>query len=111
VVSMLLPTHAGSRKNLLGPNPSDALRAATSADLLVTPGAPPFFIWHTAADAAVPVQHSYLLGMALAAARVRHALHVFPLGAHGLGLAEGSGGAARWTTMCAEWLREEGWIE
>ncbi len=111
VVSMLLPTHAGSRKNLLGPNPSDALRAATSADLLVTPGAPPFFIWHTAADAAVPVQHSYLLGMALAAAGVRHALHVFPLGAHGLGLAEGSGGAGRWTTMCAEWLREEGWIE
>lgn len=111
VVSMLLPTHAGSRQNLLGSKPSDAERAATSVDLLVTPAAPPFFIWHTAEDAAVPVQHSYLLGMALAAADVRHALHVFPLGAHGLGFAEGSGDAARWTTLCAEWLREEGWIE
>jgi acetyl esterase/lipase len=111
VVSMLLPTHAGSQQNLLGPAPSDALRTATSTDLLVTPDAPPFFIWHTAEDTVVPVQHSYLLGMALAAAGVRHALHVFPLGAHGLGMAEGSGGAERWTTVCAEWLREEGWIE
>jgi acetyl esterase/lipase len=110
VVSMLLPTHAGSRGNLLGPEPSDALRAATSADLLVTPAAPPFFIWHTAEDAAVPVQHSYLLGMALAAAGVRHALHVFPHGPHGLGLAEGSGGAERWTSVCEDWLREEDWI-
>jgi acetyl esterase/lipase len=111
VVSMLLPTHAGSRQNLLGPKPSDALRAANSADLLVTSAAPPFFIWHTAEDVAVPVQHSYLLGMALAAAGVRHALHVFPRGRHGLGLAEGSGGAARWTSVCEDWLREEGWIE
>jgi len=109
VVSMLLPTHAGSRQNLLGPDPSDALRAATSADLLVTSDAPPFFIWHTAEDAVVPVQHSYLLAMALAAVDVPHELHVFPLGPHGLGLAEGSG-SARWTSLCADWLREQGWI-
>lgn len=111
VVSMLLPTHKGSRDNLLGPHPSPELRAETSADLLVTSSSPPFFIWHTAADASVPVQHSYLLGMALAAAGVPHALHVFPRGAHGLGLAEDSGGAERWTTLCEDWLRDEGWIE
>lgn len=110
VVSMLLPTHAGSRENLLGPGPPDVLRAATSPDLLVTPDAPPFFIWHTAEDAVVPVQHSYLLGMALAAAGVPHELLVFPRGAHGLGLAEGSGGAERWTSLCEDWLREEDWI-
>jgi acetyl esterase/lipase len=110
VVSMLLETHKGSRDNLLGPAPAPAERAATSADLLVTASTPPHFVWHTAADTVVPVQHSYLLGMALAAAGVRHELHVFPLGAHGLGLAEGSGGAARWTSLCEGWLREEGWI-
>ena len=110
VVSMLLDTHKGSRDNLLGPSPSAAERAATSADLLVTRDAPPFFVWHTAADTVVAPQHSYLLGMALAAAGVRHALHVFPLGAHGLGLAEGSGTASRWTSLCEDWLREEGWI-
>jgi acetyl esterase/lipase len=111
VVSMLLETHKGSRDNLLGPDPTDAERAATSADLLVTASSPPFFIWHTADDSAVPVQHSYLLAMALAAAGVRHELHVFPLGEHGLGLAEGSGPPARWTTLCEEWLRGENWIE
>jgi acetyl esterase/lipase len=110
VVSMLLDTHKGSRENLLGPTPSAAERAATSADLLVTASSPPFFIWHTAEDAAVPVQHSYLLGMALAAAGVRHELHVFPRGEHGLGLAEGSGAAARWTSLCEDWLRAEGWV-
>ncbi|WP_395639398.1 alpha/beta hydrolase [Pseudolysinimonas sp.] len=112
VVSMLLPTHQGSRENLIGLDASPELRAATSLDLLVTPAAPPFFVWHTAADDAVPVQHSYLLGMALAAAGVRHALHVFPRGRHGLNLArrDGDGDAALWTSLAESWLREEGWL-
>jgi acetyl esterase/lipase len=112
VVSMMLPTHQVSRETLLGPDASLELRAATSVDLLVTPDAPPFFVWHTAEDAAVPVQHSYLLGMALAAAGVRHALHVFPRGHHGLNLAraDGDGDAVRWTELCESWLREEGWL-
>jgi acetyl esterase/lipase len=112
VVSMMLPTHQGSRENLIGLDASPELRAATSLDLLVTPDAPPFFVWHTAEDAMVPVQHSYLLGMALAAAGVRHALHVFPRGRHGLNLArlEGDGDAVQWTTLAEAWLREEGWL-
>lgn len=112
VVSMMLPTHQVSRETLLGPHASSELRASTSVDLLVTPDAPPFFVWHSAEDDAVPVRHSYLLGMALAAAGVRHALHVFPRGRHGLNLArkEGDGDAVRWTELCESWLREEGWL-
>jgi len=112
VVSMMLDTHRGSRENLIGLDASAELRAATSLDLLVTSGAPPFFIWHTAEDAAVPVQHSYLLGMALAAAGVRHALHVFPRGRHGLNLArlDGDGDAVQWTDLAEAWLIEEGWL-
>ena len=112
VVSMMLPTHQGSRETLLGRDASPSLRAATSVDLLVTSDAPPFFVWHTAEDAAVPVQHSYLLGMALAAAGVRHALHVFPNGRHGLNLARapGDGDARQWTELCAAWLRDVGWL-
>lgn len=112
VVSMMLPTHQQSREMLLGPDASTELRAATSVDLLVTPEAPPFFVWHTAEDPVVPVQHSYLLGMALAAAGVRHALHVFPNGRHGLNLAraEGDGDARLWTSLAEAWLREEGWL-
>ncbi|HEY4225347.1 MAG TPA: alpha/beta hydrolase [Pseudolysinimonas sp.] len=110
VVSMELETHAHSRMQLIGLDASPELRAATSLDRLVTAEAPPFFVWHTAEDASVPVQHSYLLGNALAANGIPHALHVFSRGRHGLAFAAGEGTAEAWTTLCAAWLREEGWI-
>lgn len=103
VVSMMLPTHQGSRVNLLGERASWEARRETSLDLLVAADAPPSFVWHTAGDAAVPVQHSYLLGMALAGASVPHELHVLPGEVHGVGLAEGSAASA-WTDLCAAWL-------
>jgi acetyl esterase/lipase len=103
VVSMLLPTHKGSRVNLLGAKAPWEARRATSLDQLVTPLAPPSFVWHTAEDPVVPVQHSYLLGMALAAAHVPHELHVLPGDVHGVGLAEGEPAGA-WTALCAQWL-------
>ena len=105
VVSMLLETHAGSRENLIGLDASPELRAATSLERLVTASSPPFFVWHTAEDASVPVEHSYLLGSALASHGVPHSLHVFPRGRHGLGLAEGTGAEA-WTALCALWVSE-----
>jgi len=103
VVSMMLETHRGSRENLLGVDASWDARRATSLDQLVTASAPPTFVWHTADDAVVPVQHAYLLGMALAGAHVPHELHVLPSGVHGLGLAEGEPAAA-WTALAARWL-------
>ena len=109
VVSMELATHRGSQDELLGPDAGNALRASTSLDRLVTADAPPFFIWHTADDPSVPVQHSYLLALALAHADVPHALHVFPAGTHGLGLAEGSGEPEAWPGLCAAWLSALGW--
>lgn len=104
VTTMMLEEHRGSRVNLLGADAGWDARRATSLDLLVTQSAPPTFLWHTADDAVVPVQHTYLLGMALAGSGVPHEAHVFPSGRHGLGLAEGEP-AAVWTALCAEWLR------
>ncbi len=109
VVSMELATHRGSQDELLGPDAGGELRAATSLDRLVTADAPPFFVWHTAEDEAVPVEHTYLLGQALAAHFVPHALHVFAEGEHGLGLAEGAGAAEQWSRLAADWLTAQGW--
>jgi acetyl esterase/lipase len=110
VVSMQLRTHSGSRQQLLGDTPTDAERAATSLDRLVTPQAPPFFVWHTVADEGVPVEHSYLLGSALGAAGVAHELHVFPDGVHGIGLGADVPGANQWPQLCADWLERGGWL-
>ena len=104
VVSMQLPTHAASRNQLLGRRSMPWARRALSIDRLVTHAMPPTFVWHTADDAVVPVSHSYRLAEALADHDVPHALHVYPHGRHGLGLAQ------HWTRDCAEWLRALGWV-
>jgi acetyl esterase/lipase len=103
VVSMIDGPHEGSLENLLGADRH--LAGDVSLERLVTPDAPPMFVWHTADDESVPVRHSYLLAEALAANGVPHELHVFPHGPHGIGLAEGFGAPAAWTGLCSEWLR------
>ncbi len=57
--------HVGSRKNLLGDKPSQELLDLLSNDKHVTPHTPPTFIFHTVADAGVPVENSMMYAMAL----------------------------------------------
>jgi acetyl esterase/lipase len=106
ITSMEMETYRPARLVLLGEDPPPELRRATSLDALVTAGAPPFFIWHTAEDPYVPVEHSYRLAAALAAHEVPHALHVFSRGPHSLGLARGAGEASAWTELAAGWLAD-----
>jgi acetyl esterase/lipase len=104
ITSMEMETYRPARLILLGEDASPGLRRATSLDALVTPSAPPFFIWHTAEDPYVPVAHSHRLAAALAANDVPHALHVFSKGPHNLGLARGAGEPSAWTDLAADWL-------
>lgn len=107
VTSMETETHRPSRLILLGQDASAELRRSTSLDALVTSGSPPFFIWHTAEDTAVPPEHAYRLARALAASGVPHTAHVFARGPHGLGLARGAGDAATWTTLARTWIHDQ----
>jgi acetyl esterase/lipase len=104
ITSMETETYRPAQQILLGDDPSAELRRATSLDARVTADAPPFFIWHTAEDPYVHVEHSYRLAAALAAHSVPHALHVFSQGPHSLGLARGAGEASAWTALAAAWL-------
>jgi acetyl esterase/lipase len=106
ITSMELDTYRPARLILLGEDASPQLRRSTSLDALVTAGAPPFFIWHTAEDPYVPVEHSYRLAAALAAQDVPQALHVFSEGPHSLGLAREAGEASAWTELAAAWLSD-----
>ena len=107
ITSMETETYRPARLILLGEDAGPELRRSTSLDALVTPQAPPFFIWHTAEDAYVLPEHTYLLGSALAANNVPHAVHMFARGPHSLGLAEGAGEAEIWTTLAEPWIREQ----
>lgn len=100
--------HDGSRRNLLGAEPDPALVRLLSLAGEAHPQCPPTFLWHTADDAAVPVENSLHLAAALVRRRVAVALHVFQSGQHGLGLAEGHPAGA-WTGLCADWLAGLGW--
>ena len=65
------------------------------------------FIWHTAEDPYVPVEHAYRLAASLAAHGVSHAVHVFAHGPHSLGLAIGAGEPAAWTELAKLWIQEQ----
>jgi acetyl esterase/lipase len=107
ITSTETETYRPARLILLGEDASPRLRRSTSLDSLVTPGLPPFFVWHTAEDPYVPPEHTYRLASALAASGVPHAVHVFAHGPHGLGLAQDAGEAAIWTTLANAWIQEQ----
>lgn len=100
--------HHGSMVNLLGEDAPDELRALLSAETRVTADTPPAFLWHTADDAGVPVENSLLFASALRRHGVPFALHVYPRGRHGLGLAEDDPVVGTWTGLCAKWLAGQG---
>jgi len=96
-------THSGSKFNLLGPSPSDALENAMSAHTRVTFETPLVFLFHTANDDAVPVQNSLLFASAMAEYGLPFELLILPEGAHGVGLAL-EHPTASWTHELEYWL-------
>lgn len=111
VITMGEKTHQGSKRNLLGENPSPELVRLLSNELQVTKTTPPTFLFHTVEDTAVPVQNSLDFAAAMARAGVPFSLHVYPKGSHGIGLGTRDWDPAHrhpWVTECALWLKEQG---
>ncbi len=98
--------HDGSCRALLGSDPPEALLEGLSNETQVNEKTPPSFLWHTADDESVPVENSLLFAQALSRHRVRHALHVFMTGKHGVGLAKDHPYLCVWTSLCEGWLKE-----
>lgn len=105
VISFTEPgtTHSGSRANLLGPVPSEALMTHFSCELQVTAKTPPAFMVQTGDDT-VPVNNSICYYQALQAAGVPAELHVYAQGGHGYGMRVRDLPIGSWTERCAEWL-------
>ncbi len=108
VITMKQQTHAGSKNNLLGPNPPPDLVALLSNEEQVTKETPPAFLVHTTTDTAVPVENSLMFVMALRKAGVPFEFHLYERGPHGFGLGNKDPILATWPGRCADWLRVHG---
>ncbi len=103
VISMSPPlAHAGSRKNLLGENPSAEAIEKYSTAKAVTKDTPPTFLL-TTADDFVDCRNSLEFAAACKAHSVPVSLHLFESGGHGYGL-HGKGDLATWPVLLEQWL-------
>ena len=101
--------HLGSFKRLCGTDaPTAAQLLRFSLDMHVNKRTAPAFLWHTFADKGVHVNNSLFMANALRAASVPFEMHIFPTGAHGLGLCDGAYGEpnkhnACWIDLAITW--------
>jgi dipeptidyl aminopeptidase/acylaminoacyl peptidase len=98
-------THMGSRNNLIGKNPADAMIKLYSNELQVTANTPPTFLIHATDDDAVPVENSLLYYQALKNNKVPTEMHIYPTGGHGFGLANGNKSLESWSNLLIEWMK------
>lgn len=111
VITMGEFTHAGSKKYLLGENPTPELIKLYSNELQVTKDTPPTFIFHTMTDATVPVENAMLFASALRKNGVPFEFHLYEQGPHGVGLAPTNPYLASWAARCADWLTLRGFLK
>jgi len=108
VITMGGFTHPGSRKQLLGGEPSAELVRLLSNEEQVTKQTPPTFLVHTANDEGVPVENSLRFADALRKMGVPFELHIYERGRHGFGLGGTDPVLSSWPGRCADWLRLQG---
>ena len=107
--------HDGTKQKLLGRRCTEADRDLMSLPMQVNINTPQTFLWHTAADPAVPVENTLLYAAALSKWMVPFEAHIFPYGPHGLGLADGVGygenipHVAQWVNALHNWLKLIDW--
>lgn len=95
--------HSGTRRNLLGDNPSPVKVRAFSNELQVSQFTPPAFLTHAADDSVVPVENSLLFFSALRKNRVPSGLFIYPKGEHGYLSAPPFD---EWFERCIYWMKQ-----
>lgn len=107
VITMMEHTHGGSRTNLLGRNPDEALIQRFSTELQVTTKTPPAFVFHAADDGSVPIANSERFVAAMKEKGVPAELYAFPKGGHGFGMRKTNPEADQWPYFLNEWLKKQ----
>lgn len=111
VITMKEPfAHMGSRRALLGENPSPEVVDRLSTELQVTKDTPPAFLVHTEEDTTVPLENSLMFFEALRRFKVDSELHLYEKGPHGFGTRADLGPTSDWPKRLEDWLRSHGWL-
>lgn len=84
VITMGEKTHQGSKRNLLGPEPTEELVKLFSNEQQVTDKTPPTFLAHAKDDKPVPPENSQMFYDALQAHKIPSVYLELPSGGHGL---------------------------
>ncbi len=113
VISLGQYTHPGSKRALLGANPSPELVQLLSNELQVTSNTPPCFLWTTFEDRTVPMENSMLFASALRKNNVPVALDIYQKGGHGMGLADSPpfSHPHPWAADCLVWLQTQKFVK
>jgi acetyl esterase/lipase len=98
-------THADSRRNLLGNQPSKEVIDNFSNELQVTEQTPPAYITHAGDDKLVTVDNSLNFYNALRRHNVPAAMHIYPSGGHGFIFRQ-----KNWMQPLLEWMENSKWI-
>ncbi len=110
VITMGEFTHQGSKRNLLGDNPTKELIEKYSLEKQVNEKTPPAFLVHATNDKGVSVRNSLLFYNALLDKNISASLHIFPFGGHSIALRNNPGSTDEWTKLCEMWLIEMDFI-
>nr|WP_294947493.1 alpha/beta hydrolase [uncultured Mucilaginibacter sp.] len=102
--------HTGSRDNLIGKNPPQALIDLYSNEKQVTANTPPTFLIHAQDDGTVPVENSLMMYEALINAKVKVEMHLFQNGGHGFGMPNPTT-KEKWFDWAAAWMDANGWLK
>lgn len=104
-------------KDVLGQMKNVLPEFFTAAQKLVTDKTPPTFIWQTVTDQTVPISHALAYLNALVEHSVSFESHIYPMGKHGLALANCQSAkkealsaydlphVASWFSLALEWLQ------
>ncbi|RYE19362.1 MAG: alpha/beta hydrolase [Sphingobacteriaceae bacterium] len=103
-------THSGSRKNLIGDNPSQQTIRYFSSEFNVKANTPPTMLVHAEDDGTVNVKNSLYFYQALLKNKISASLIIYPKGGHGFGLNNGST-PDKWMNHCKNWMISNGWIK
>ena len=109
VITMFEKTvHEGSRKRLLGPNPSTELMQAFSIERHTRADMPATFLTHALDDKSVPIENSLMMLESVRHVGVSSELHLFEQGGHGFNLAtKVPGNTNKWPQLFLDWLRSK----